>query len=961
MSQPTKTQALKAFLNAFAPSDLAALYNHDMEVQVTVAADGGNRIQGDFKGKAWNGYTDQVSTWKPIRIPYNAMSEPSYDDGPITFDLAKHAEGIGMTGWDWKNRISRWVAFDFDAISGHSERHRKKLDDAELLRVRDLLSTIPWVTLRRSTGGKGLHVYVMLEPITTSNHTEHSAVARAILSQLSGFAGFEFHTKVDTCGGNMWVWHRKLKTATNGLELLKIGTVPAKIPPNWKDYIAVVAGRRQRALPWFVEEQKAKTDNMEEIFDQLTGQRMRVQLDIEHKRVMDWLHTHYPSCTWWQAEHHMLVTHSALLKECHEALSLRGRFETKAHGSEKGYDHNVFLFPIGGGAWAVRRYSLGVEEHQFWEQDGAGWTRCFFNRDPDLAEACRIHNGLERPGGGYFFEMAEDAEKAATLLGASLNLPRQYITQKTLLKMDKASGKLTVVVDKTAEMPGIPGWIVENKKVTKLFVIRKSGPAEPEIMRLDEQVRHLSSEGGEDCGWVVKNEGVWNSEPYQNVKVYLTSLNYSPKDVSNIMGSSVGQCWRLVNKPFQKEYPSNREWNRNAPQLAFKPSLDKDNLHYPTWLKILTHLGQGLNDAVKLSDWCKQNGVLTGADYLKCWIAALFQFPMEPLPYLFFYSTEENTGKSSLHEALSWVISGNGVTRADNALTSQANFNGELEGAVICVVEETDLRKNVSAHNRIKDWVTARTLPIHVKGRTPYGVPNTTHWIQCANSHLYCPVFPGDTRITMTQVLPLDKETEIPKRQLEKLLKEEAPDFLAEMLTLEVPPYNGRLYIPILTTEDKMASAFSNQSFLEMFIAEKCYYAPGYRIKFSEFCDRFIEWLDPNIVNEWSKIRIGKEVPPKFPKGRVFTEGSQFYLGNISWVEVPPEGFGPRYVCSNNTLIVVNDNANGSQVHANSGRSRAEAGAGSSALAILSQVPASPEAKQSAPPHTNGDVGALPG
>src|SRR4051812_3834804 len=99
-----KTESIKAFLNAFAPKDLADLYNHDMEIQVTVAKDNGERITGDFKGKQWHAYTDGIQTWKPIRIPVNGNTNPEFTDSPMSYDLKDHAEGIGMTGWDWKNK-----------------------------------------------------------------------------------------------------------------------------------------------------------------------------------------------------------------------------------------------------------------------------------------------------------------------------------------------------------------------------------------------------------------------------------------------------------------------------------------------------------------------------------------------------------------------------------------------------------------------------------------------------------------------------------------------------------------------------------------------------------------------------------------------------------------------------------------------------------------------------------------
>ena len=40
--------------------------------------------------------------WHPIRIPHDADSEPNWRDYPAPYLLGEHAEGIGMTGWDWQ-------------------------------------------------------------------------------------------------------------------------------------------------------------------------------------------------------------------------------------------------------------------------------------------------------------------------------------------------------------------------------------------------------------------------------------------------------------------------------------------------------------------------------------------------------------------------------------------------------------------------------------------------------------------------------------------------------------------------------------------------------------------------------------------------------------------------------------------------------------------------------------------
>ena len=189
---PKKTEAIASFLNHMTQPDLASLYHLGMECQVNVAQDGGERIEGDFKGKKWHAWTDGLSTWKPFRIPFKANTNPEYTDSPLKFDLVQHAEAIGMTGWNWQKRVSQWVAFDFDAIVGHSENHTAKLTDEQMTAVIEAAQSIPWVTVRKSTSGSGIHLYVFIDDVPTNNHNEHAALGRAILAQMAALTGFDF-------------------------------------------------------------------------------------------------------------------------------------------------------------------------------------------------------------------------------------------------------------------------------------------------------------------------------------------------------------------------------------------------------------------------------------------------------------------------------------------------------------------------------------------------------------------------------------------------------------------------------------------------------------------------------------------------------------------------------------------------------------------------------------------------
>lgn len=884
----TRTQAIKNFLIRVTHADLADLYSYDMECQVNVAQDGGERVGGNYMGRAWNGWTDGLVTWKSFRIPRNANKEPEYEDKPMKFPL-DHAEGVGMTGWDWNNRLSRWVAFDFDAIAGHKEAHEKKLTEIELDVVKKAAIEIPWVTVRRSAGGAGLHLYVFLDPpVPTQNHNEHAALARAILSKMSAMAGYDFHNKVDICGQNMWVYHRKMLDS-DGLKLIKKGSTlgsatQTEIPANWQDHIKVVKGQAARNLPKFLDSSMAdQPTDSERMFLELMGQQTRVPLDEGHKRLIKYLEERGTQ-SWWDADHHILITHTFHLKEAHEALSLRGIFETASKGTEAPNDHNCFLNPLRNGAWVVRRYSMGCSEAATWDQDGRGYTRCYYNRNPDLSTAARAKDGVESPSGGFVFKEAELALDVAKQIGANVpSIPVGLRTKRSTIKKH-SDGRLIVEIEGDTEgvsAGSMPGWLHDKGKWKRIFTTTSLQPTEVEAPSYDDLIRHVVTEGGEEYGWMLKDsDGEWTKKDLAHIRVVMDSLGLPKKDINQILGNSVTRAWKLVSRPFQPEYIGDRLWNRGAAQLRFVPS-QEDKLTHPSWDRILMHAGKSLDSALEANPWAIANGIKHGGEYLKIWIASLFKHPLEPLPYLFLYSEHENTGKSILHEALSLLMT-KGYQRADVALQNQQSFSGELRGAVLCVVEEVNLGKNQQARERIKDLVTAREILIHPKGRTPYHVRNTTHWIQTANSSSHCPTFPGDTRITMMYVHDLTQEEEIPKPELLSRLEKEAPDFLGALMKLEIPPSTGRLRVPMISTVEKIQTQQSNRTPLQSFLEDKCFYVPGSVISVAEFYDVFSRYVDPDELPQWGKKTVNQMLPPQFPKGRLAKDGHH-YIGNISF------------------------------------------------------------------------------
>lgn len=893
MSGVTKTQALKNFLLKVTHEDLAKLYNHDMECQVIVAQDNGERIEGEYRNKKWHGWTDGLTTWKSFRIPWNAATKPEFEDTLLKWDLARHAEGIGMTGWDWMLKLSRWVAFDFDSIVSH----KTGLTHSQLEEIEKQAAQVDWVSVRKSTSGNGIHFYIFLNPpIETVNHNEHAALARAVLGQLAAITGFDFINKVDICGGNMWVWHRKMQ-GTDGLKLIKSGRPLDEIPKNWRDHVKVITGTRRKNLPQSIEEQSGA--DLDRMFSELTGQYVKEPLDSDHKKLIEYFRDN--DCLWWwDQDNNMLVTHTFHLQEAYDALNFKGIFTTAAQGTERGRDHNCFLYPLRRGGWVVRRFTPGVRETDSWDQDGAGWTRCYYNIEPNLSTAARSHEGIEHPSGGYVFREADNARKAALSLGTDLKLPNFALGRQAKLKEHKDGRLIVEVTKESTDNPAkFEGWLEDGKYWKKIFGAQLTSPVDSETKSYDDIVRHLTSEQNRDAGWVVKADGRWVEEPLTHIKLALRALNLPTKDISAILGDSIFKRWTLVNKPFQPEYPGDRQWNRDACQFMFNASKG-DDLHYPTWKKILHHVGDSLTTDLKENKWAVNNGLSTGADYLKCWLASLFQKPEEPLPYLYLWGPEAS-GKSMFHEAISLLMTPSGYQEASNALTNAQGFNGELRSAILCFVEEINLSKrDDTPYRRLKEWVTAIHLPIHIKNMTPFMSTNTTHWVQCSNDQDSCPIFTGDTRIVVLYVADIDPGDWENKRNLIQKLRKEAPDFLGEILRLELPESPDRLGVPVITTAAKAEIQKRNQTPLEQFFDEHCFYVPGSIVLFADFYNRFMKTLDAIDASYWTKIRVGKNIVRPYAKGRYGTAG-EMHIGNLAFEESDPKG--PELVSINNLLV----------------------------------------------------------
>jgi len=110
---------------------------------------------------------------------------------------------VGTAFFDWVNKIQLTIGIDIDT----NDNHASGLDNASFERTLDAVRRVPWLEARRSTGGKGLHLFPKFAyPVDVASRAEGSALARAAITLASRVAGFDFKAVKDCAGGNMWVY-----------------------------------------------------------------------------------------------------------------------------------------------------------------------------------------------------------------------------------------------------------------------------------------------------------------------------------------------------------------------------------------------------------------------------------------------------------------------------------------------------------------------------------------------------------------------------------------------------------------------------------------------------------------------------------------------------------------------------------------------------------------------------------
>ena len=613
-----------------------------------------------------DGLPDIESTYK-IRLPLN----PSFPDKPLGYDLSKYTERLGVSGWDYVNQLSIFGGCDYDA---KGEAHAVGLTEDKLREIWDAAVSSGYFTIVLSRNNEfantdtpwkdGFHLYLKFRiPFPAAERHDHKNNVLAAFRTVGQEVGFDFLEHADHKGDILFVYHWRKKPGT--LEPVQFAEKDVDVDES------------------LVEKRKAPKENASDEFD----------LSPAQQQFLDYCVANQATYTDGRLQVHTLVVANYLNEN-----GLPEGFETFATGKE-GTAPNAYGYFEPDGIrfklyrWGDNRGNPSMEES--WPDPDEGQMPHETIQLVHTFDSAFQHVGGTRSDNGAYTLSYEKAKLAFQLLGITLpELPDDRNVSVALTK-----GSLVVETRRNKD-ESFEGWAYKDGKIngrTWQYVCPYK-EQNSSTFNLDECARFLVTPEGVQIGWSTKHEeGVWGSIAKGNLEDKLVSnFGINGSELSKFMGDLAAKPWFVVTEPFHDEYLPNRRWNRNAPQLAFKPTSEDRPLVHPHWDRVLNHLGKGLDDAVSQDDWCQRHEVRSGAEYLFLFIASLFRNPKQSLPYLHLFSEpklgrrNQNAGKSSLAMAIELLMT-KGSVDVYGALTEK--FNGQLEGAILGRIEEHNLER----------------------------------------------------------------------------------------------------------------------------------------------------------------------------------------------------------------------------------------------------------------------------
>jgi hypothetical protein len=269
--------------------------------------------------------------------------------------------------------------------------------------------------VRRSSGGKGLHVFPRFtQAVDVSCRAQASALAQAVLTLASREVNFDFKAVKDCAGSNFWIF--KVDAAPNAYEVIKEATAaldPNDLPPGWRD--AKEASKRK-----------------------IQFAPSTIKLSSEHLEIEKQLQALNYSMIY-VAELGCYHIHTHALQEAHHKYGYRGYFATVSNGTDPGQP-NGFMFPLPGGGFLVKRFGNAKEDASWFA--GPTGQYAFLNVEVPFDKAVQ-HFSANKTTKGYAFDRS-NLDLMLKSVGVGLEVPDAFEGRTFFLKLAKLDVQITV-------------------------------------------------------------------------------------------------------------------------------------------------------------------------------------------------------------------------------------------------------------------------------------------------------------------------------------------------------------------------------------------------------------------------------------------------------------------------------------------------------------------------------------
>lgn len=656
---------------------------------------------------------------------------------------------IGSNGRDTVTGQVHFIGIDIDGAN-HAKGH-ENLDS-----LIDRLKSVPWLRIMRSRSGRGFHLYVFpARTITAESNSEVYPLGAAIVARIGEEIGDEDFASLVDCAGSL-MYYASPNPGERGYEVLK--------------------------------DAELFTEDIQPLYD--PGDPTHAVADLKELepdqiKIVDWLHENAKKNFHQVGSSLLFHAHTSDLSCCHEALNLRGQFQTVASGTGD-TKRNCCLIAIKGGAFLVVQW--GSSNETSWKLSKRGCRYTTFNAAPSLGDFVEEHSIIQNQRTKAYCFTIEQARELADLHG--VELPATDVEHVAVAEL---RGMLTFEIDvKPTDKP--EGWQrISKQKACFKIEVPYSPPDPASRVRLA-----YDADGVHFQVYRRVHRNHWQQTTPVDGAIRLKRMGLNQVETDCVLNTD--HPLRIVNEPFKGEFLGKYEWNRGATQLAF-PIAPKAG-DYDHWKLILDHCGEGLNEPVANDEWCKANNIKTGADYLFAWSSLLLRHPKQRLPGAGFCSYQQNCGKSTFFNGLGMLMTRGGYVNGPSSIVS--DFNKPLMGCVLLDLDDVDLgQRHGELYTKIQSWMTADWIEIVGKGTNAMMVANTLHIGHTANREDKFCIKDGDTRWVITEVQPLKEE--IPADKMRRELVKEAPYFLRALFDWAIPSEAfGRHFLPVLDTPMKL-------------------------------------------------------------------------------------------------------------------------------------------------------------